>query len=499
MSVADERAIEEWLNARPADLAAPCGRIKLGEAVDDWRVEAYLGAGRSAEVYRVVNVRTGCDGALKILSEYGHGLPERFTVEMDVLRFLRLDGFPKFYGNGMWKRRPYYVMEYLQPLLLPLPRREVPAFITAIADTVQALHDAGYVHRDLKPDNILRRMDGTPVLIDLGLIKKMEEDRTVPCRPSGLSLVNGRPVGVGTVDFSAPEQLLKGEASVQSDVFGLGKVLRRCFSGKPPKVWKHIIRHATQEAPADRYGSAAEFARAVRRRHVPRILTGLGLGLLVVGLGSLALFLPTVLRGADEATVPGKSLELAHPLAEPDVLIRQRGESAAEYLARMLVIADRKNNLAAQLLVAEAYFYGRGTETNRAEAVKWYSRAAVQEDANAQASLGLCAFRGWGCERNYDVAAEWYQKAAAQGNLAAMSDLAFCYMNGYGVEKNPQVAFDWAMKAAQRGHAPAQVLVAECYLEGLGTAVDGVRADVWLQSAARQGNARAKMLLEASR
>ena len=119
--------LENWLAARPAGAVVSHGRLPLGEQVGEWRVEAYLGAGISAEVYRVVNTRTGRDGALKLLVDQSKGLGARFTEEMDAMRFLHLSCLPTFYGNGTFRGRPYFVMEYLQPLLLPLPRpAEIP-------------------------------------------------------------------------------------------------------------------------------------------------------------------------------------------------------------------------------------------------------------------------------------------------------------------------------------------------------------------------------------
>lgn len=485
--------LENWLAARPAGAVVSHGRLPLGEQVGEWRVEAYLGAGISAEVYRVVNTRTGRDGALKLLVDQSKGLGARFTEEMDAMRFLHLSCLPTFYGNGTFRGRPYFVMEYLQPLLLPLPPAEVPAFIVSVAESVQSLHEMGFVHRDLKPGNVLRRRDGTPVLIDLGLIKKVDGHEGEVMPPSPLSLVDGRPVGVGTIDYAAPEQLLKGEASVRGDVFSLGKLLRECFPEKPSHAWRVVIRRATQEAPEDRYQTAAEFARAVRWRNLPY-------GLAVAASALLAALLLVVPLPVVRPISPASANDFGHvnelpPSAEPIPISQQPDESSEEHLARLLPLAENEN-VAAQLLVAEAYFYGRGTETNHEQAVAWYRRAAAHEVASAQASLGLCAFHGWGCGKDYDEAVDWYLKAAAGGNLAAMSDLAYCYMHGFGVVKEPEEGFRWALKAAERGHPAAQVMVAECYLDGRGTETNSVRAEVWLQSAARQGNKRALKLLE---
>ena len=248
--------LEGWLHARPPDSGVR-GRLVPGTVVGEWRVAVFLGAGLSAEVYRVQNIRFGHEGALKLLVDASRGLKERFMSEADAIRILTLPALPRFLGSGEVSGAPYYVMEYLQPLPDPMPRGEVPRFMNKVAKAVQRLHEAGYVHRDLKPGNILRRRNGEPVLIDLGLIKRCGIGHgNFGKSRRGVSVINGRPVGVGTVDFAAPEQLLKGEASVQSDVFALGKIMRFLYEGRPPHVVKPIIRKATREQPGDRYPSA---------------------------------------------------------------------------------------------------------------------------------------------------------------------------------------------------------------------------------------------------
>ena len=381
---------------------------------------------------------------------------------------------------------PYYVMEHLRPIPDPMPPGDVPRFMNKVAKAVQTLHDVGYVHRDLKPSNILLRANGEPVLIDLGLVKRRGTEH-VPLgwAPRSVSVVNGKPVGVGTLDFAAPEQLLKGMSLVQGDVFSLGKIAWFLYAGRPPQGMRSIIRRATREQPEDRFASANAFAAAIRRRNRVKVTLALAVGVVLSALSLAVVHRHEIKRWAIDFLVP----------PEPVIAHAQRPDEAdAAYLARMMPLATAGDALA-QVAVAEAYFHGKGTPTNRVVAVRWYRAAAEAGDADAQASLGYCLLHGHGCAKDAARAVTWYARSAAQGNLAAMNGLAFCHLHGYGVEKDEAKGFEYAMKAAERGHAASQTLVGECYLDGLGVERNVERGEVWLYRAARQNNKRAEMLL----
>ena len=83
--------VESWL-ASQTFAGTPSGRLACGAIVGEWRVEAYLGRGLSAEVYRVVNARFGHSGALKLLVDGSRGLRERFATEADALRSTAFSG-----------------------------------------------------------------------------------------------------------------------------------------------------------------------------------------------------------------------------------------------------------------------------------------------------------------------------------------------------------------------------------------------------------------------
>ena len=501
-------------------------------------MEAYLGAGMSSEVYRVRHLNLSYEGALKLLVNDQKNLRTRFMAEINAMRFLSLPALPRFFGDGTYGTMPYYVMEYLLPLPDPMPQGDIPGFMNKVAKAVQTLHEAGFVHRDLKPGNIMLRRNGDPVLIDLGLVKQRGNAHTpLGWKPSNVSMVDGKPVGVGTISFAAPEQLLEGKSLVQGDVFSLGKIAWYLYEEKPPHAMRTIINRATQEIPEARFESAQAFATAVRRRNRRAVIVWLLTALGVAAVALAFVFRAEIKRAVVNWLVPqeaagtaaphterrhpggensgtaaphtehrhpdGESAEIhvkeepAPPPVDPVEETRQRTDETSEaYYERMLSLAEN-GEILAQLKVAEACFYGKGTPTNRVDAVSWYRKAADAGDASAQASLGFCLLNGLGCEKDPSAAVKWYAKGAEQDDLNAIHGLAYCHLHGFGVEKDEKKGFDLAMKAAVRGHAPSQTLVGECFHAGLGVEPDKERGDAWFYRATRQNNKRAETLLQA--
>ena len=518
MSDAGADSVEAWLESRPSE-GGGCGRLRCGTCVGEWHVEAYLGAGLSSEVYRVRNLRLSYEGALKLLVNDARNLKTRFLAEIDALRFLTLPSLPRFFGAGEFGGRPFYVMEYLLPLPDPMPRGDVPDFMNKVAKAVQTLHEAGYVHRDLKPGNILLRRNGDPVLIDLGLVKQRGNAHTpLGWKPRKVSMVDGKPVGVGTLDFAAPEQLLEGKSLVQGDVFSLGKIAWYLYEENPPSTMRAIIHRATREIPTERYESAQAFATAVRRRNRRAVVLWLLAALGVAALALAVVFRAELKRMMVGYLVPQEPVvtvvpqpetvseeaptnvveeveETPAPVDPAEEVLQRPDETEEEYFERMSPLAE-EGEVLAQIAVAEACFYGRGTPTNRVAAVEWYRKAAEAGVASAQASLGLCLLNGLGCEKDAEEAVEWYARGAEQDDLNAINGLAFCCLHGFGTEKDEKKGFELAMKAALRGHAPSQTIVGECFLEGRGVARDTERGETWLYRATRQNNKRAEMLLQ---
>ena len=237
-----------------------------GQIVGEWSIRTFLGRGGNGEVYRATHTLLGIEAAIKVLTRNDELTRTRFRREAQIISTKAHPAFPHFFAFGELDGTPYLVIELLESYPLPGSDKDVAKYLIRVCEGVACLHGLGLVHRDIKPQNVLRRKGSDqPVLIDLGLAK----DITLPPAHEGvsLSIVNGRAVGVGTPKYAAPEQFAGGEISPAADIHALGMLANECFQGKPPRCWGRIIRRSTSSIPSQRYGSVAQFAKAIQHRH----------------------------------------------------------------------------------------------------------------------------------------------------------------------------------------------------------------------------------------
>ena len=244
-----------------------------GTVVGDWRLTGFLGRGGSSEVYRAVHAVSSNAAAVKMLLRDDAAARARFDREARFVNANEDAAFPRCLGAGEYEGRPFVAMELLEPMELPCTDGAVADYILAVAASVAVLHSQGLVHRDLKPQNVMRRENGDLVIIDFGLLKHVPTE-TADRLPMSISVVDGKAVGVGTPRYSAPEQFGGGEITPAADIHALGAIVDECFKGNLPRCWERIVRRATSSIPGQRYSDIRAFAHAVRTRHRARnILT----------------------------------------------------------------------------------------------------------------------------------------------------------------------------------------------------------------------------------
>ena len=205
-----------------------------GTLFGPYKLAACLGAGGMGEVYRAHDERLARDVAIKVLHAGAIGDPEsqrRFAQEARAVSSLNHPNILTVYDIGFSNGCPYIVTELVdgEPLSEMLSRGPAPVrkFLEIAVQTAAGLaaaHAAGTVHRDVKPNNIMIRRDGSVKILDFGIAKM-----TAGPAPSRETLPG---MIVGTAHYMSPEQA-RGEAlDFRSDQFSLGLVFYRMLTGR---------------------------------------------------------------------------------------------------------------------------------------------------------------------------------------------------------------------------------------------------------------------------
>ncbi len=260
--------IESFLKQH-APLASE-GKLAVGRIIGPWQISAFLTRGGSGELYQAWDNENRRVAALKFVTEE---YAPRLRHEASCLTSFSHPSFPTIYG--IWELEEGVVLaeELLEPYPLPKSDKTVAQFITALCEGLEFLHTQGWVHRDLKPGNILSRPGETkPVMIDLGLAKR-RSGQDIVYKPSTLSLrSDGVMLGHGTPGYAAPEQFSGDSVTLATDIHAVGVLINTCFADRLPYTWKRIVRRATSAVPHLRYPDTKALCRAIRWRHLPLAL-----------------------------------------------------------------------------------------------------------------------------------------------------------------------------------------------------------------------------------
>jgi tetratricopeptide (TPR) repeat protein len=219
-----------------------------------FELETIAGSGGMGTVFRARDRLTGDPVGLKVLRFSGELDVRRFAREARMLAEARHPGIVRYVAHGTTPNgEPWLAMEWLEGETLaqrlkrePLGARASVELVQRLAAALGAVHARGFVHRDVKPQNVFLQGGDVarPKLLDFGLAR-LGGDRT------DLSVVG---VAVGTPSYMAPEQARGArDVDARADVFALGALLFRCIAGEPPFLAPDasaiLARLLTEEAP----------------------------------------------------------------------------------------------------------------------------------------------------------------------------------------------------------------------------------------------------------
>ncbi len=429
---------------------------------------------------------------------------------------------------------------WLRELRRPPTQEELDRIVAPLLDALEMLHGESFLHRDIAPDNIIVRADGTPVLLDFGTARRRVAEMSRAL------------TGIVKAGYS-PQEQYAADGRLQgpwSDIYALGGTLYRAIAGKPPE-------EATLRAIDDRMAPAGQAATARYRptflaaidaclqvRHSARPQSIAELRPMLLGTGAaparraeraatagigpagpsqplsvattgteiarrwpLVAAIAAVLFGAIGGVVYSRWHDGEVRKFEPDS--QQAAERAtAEELARREMEAKSKAEearTAAQKRASlekvrrgaqaerdfqegERYLRGRGLAVDYDKAREGYEKAAAGGHSGGMVGLGWLYQTGRGVPKDYAKAREWYEKAAAAGNGAGMANLGWLYRDGLGVPRDYDKALEWYGKSAAAGNSAGMANMGWLYQHGWGVPQDFEKAREWYEKSAAAGN-----------
>jgi len=272
---------------------------------DRYRIERELGAGGMATVYLAHDIKHDRQVAIKVLRPELAAVigAERFLSEIKTTANLQHPHILPLFDSGVADSFLFYVMPYVEGESLrdllnrekQLPVGEAVRIATEVAAALDYAHRHNVVHRDIKPENILLH-DGSALVADFGIALAASKAGGTRMTETGMSL--------GTPTYMSPEQAMgEREITARSDVYALGCITYEMLLGEPPftgptaqsivakvmtaeppsltnqrrSIPAHVeaaVFTALEKVPADRFGSAADFAAGLANPSLTMARTG---------------------------------------------------------------------------------------------------------------------------------------------------------------------------------------------------------------------------------
>lgn len=249
-------------------MAAP--EVSAGGSVGDgrYRLQRRLGAGGMASVWLADDERLARRVAVKVISNTlaaDERYRERFAREARAAASVSHPNIVPVYDYGVQDERPFLVLEYLPGgSLADLLQGATPttmdvvAFAGQLLSALDCVHQAGLVHRDVKPANVMLDASGRARLTDFGI-----------AQPEDAESLTQTGMIVGTLRYLAPEVLAGNPAGPAADLYACGMVLRELTAHQPTPELTGLIGALTAADPGDRPASAQAALQRVPTNAMP--------------------------------------------------------------------------------------------------------------------------------------------------------------------------------------------------------------------------------------
>ena len=269
--------------------------LQIGTRLGHYRILALLGRGGMAEVYRAVDERLDREVALKVLPPEFAWDPERverFEREVRAAAKLSHPNIVTVFEFGQGEGQHFYTMGLMPGGDLKTRIRahqegmaadEARRVAAAVAQALDYAHRRGFVHRDVKPENVLFDEDDRPQLTDFGIARAMAE-----------GTLTAAGMVIGSPHYMSPEQTRGLKVDGRSDLYSLGVVLYEMLTGQLPfqasdtfavayshindpvpdlprelAGWQPVLDRLLAKSPDDRYSSADELAQVLAGEALP--------------------------------------------------------------------------------------------------------------------------------------------------------------------------------------------------------------------------------------